>query len=375
MSEFVQLKVDSVYFEVERETLLKTPYFEALLTRWSTNEVQIEQSPEVFQKILYLLEEPYYCFPETHFQELDYYGILPPIKPLYRTTFQSTVKKLSESDGIKPENIIAQYIAERCFLYSQGNKYRYSSVERLWTLDFESNEIYYEIEQLLEPIKEYFRQNLATSLYRKLECMTFVNNLRHTIINCTQIPEVEVNSKELLAVSNGVINLQRMQFQKRQCEAHITNYHPVKYNPEVKTDELVSVLKQLLGDNLDQFKDVMKRLIFDRECLRVSFVGSFSSGKSTLAQLLQCTFTTIIIPRNDLTTRLHNYEMDTLYMIDEEDAVHLFRGLIEKHNEERIEMPYRFVRHLDDLTQHLINLYKISEIQDCASPLLTWLLN
>lgn len=77
MSERVRLNVGGVHFETTKETLMKAPYFEALLSRWHQDqqEIYIDRSGVGFEHVLNLLRDSSYDFPRQYKNELDYYCI------------------------------------------------------------------------------------------------------------------------------------------------------------------------------------------------------------------------------------------------------------------------------------------------------------
>jgi len=170
--EQIQIIAEGVHFEVEKEILMQVPYFEALISRWSEHDViQIEQSSKVFQEILYLLEEPYYCFPEEYVDELDYYGIAPPIQRLYENILSKTVKKLVRNESC---DVVAPYIAERCLRLYKGDKYMFHSGDGLWKRN--NDDLVFEIKTQLRKIIEYLPPNKNGLLrsYAHLNFMSFL---------------------------------------------------------------------------------------------------------------------------------------------------------------------------------------------------------
>jgi len=77
MSERIKLNVGGQHFETTKDTLIRAPYFEALLSRWISKEKEIfiDRSGSAFNHVLNLLRNPDYNFPHRYQEELNFYGV------------------------------------------------------------------------------------------------------------------------------------------------------------------------------------------------------------------------------------------------------------------------------------------------------------
>jgi len=78
MSNRVHLNVGGRHFETTKETLIQSPYFEALLNRWapdSSKEIFLDRSGKAFEHVLSFLRNPKYNVPFPYQSELEFYGL------------------------------------------------------------------------------------------------------------------------------------------------------------------------------------------------------------------------------------------------------------------------------------------------------------
>lgn len=70
----LSIEVGGKVFPVPREILLKSPYFELLLSL-DPEKIVVNRSRRGFRHVLEFLYDDNYSFPATHFHELDFYGV------------------------------------------------------------------------------------------------------------------------------------------------------------------------------------------------------------------------------------------------------------------------------------------------------------
>jgi len=175
-----------------------------------------------------------------------------------------------------------------------------------------------------------------------------------------------MNSKEWLSVENGVINIQTQEFRARCKEDHITSYYPVKYDLDVNTEELVTLFKQIMGDQLNKFKDALKKLILNKESLSISFQGATRFDQKALLQLIQSTFSAIRMPlKTDNPYSVLHYNKDTIYMIE---------GMVTTYLTRENNSIYMIIQN-----QHTIQMLRnpglVHNVEQYSSALLMLLLN
>lgn len=262
MSNCIQLNVGGQHFKTTREILIQSPYFEALLNRWSdqSGQLTLDEDPKVFREFLALLEEPYYSFPEEQLATLDYYQIEPPLKRLYQTTF---------SMALQQHELIVPYLAERTLLRHKERLYYYNSEKEYWS-----------------PFhQESFREEI-----RKAAEVFNVCPLASEVLNSSSIRVVEeLNSKEYIAFANGKLNWKTKEFTPRLREDHFTCYYLNEYHPDSKTEDLLVFLQTILGDDYFKLQPIVRKAIVETHSIWVT--GSKSAGKTSLCKLIQNAFT------------------------------------------------------------------------------------
>ena len=82
----ISLNISGQCFEVQKNTLIKIPYFHDMFDACGDdiNEIiPVNRSPHIFKHVLALVIDPLYLFPAKYAFELDFYGVVYEKKNLY----------------------------------------------------------------------------------------------------------------------------------------------------------------------------------------------------------------------------------------------------------------------------------------------------
>lgn len=97
--DIIKLNVGGIHFETTKDTLTKSPYFNAMFNgKWSVSEdeIFIDKSGKIFEHVLNLLRDPNYYYPEKYLSELDFYLINKPknIISIFKKEYIDDIKNL-----------------------------------------------------------------------------------------------------------------------------------------------------------------------------------------------------------------------------------------------------------------------------------------
>jgi len=93
----ITLNVSGQHFEVQKDTLIKIPYFRDMFDACGDNIneiIPVNRPPHIFKHVLALIIDPLYPFPAKYAFELDFYGIMYNKKYLY-DKYQELLDKMN----------------------------------------------------------------------------------------------------------------------------------------------------------------------------------------------------------------------------------------------------------------------------------------
>ena len=103
----ITLNVSGQHFEINKDSLMKIPYFHDMFDACDTNIDEIifvNRPSNIFKHVLALIIDPLYPYPKRYAFELDFYGILYNQSKLY-DKHQELIDKVNEINNKHQELI------------------------------------------------------------------------------------------------------------------------------------------------------------------------------------------------------------------------------------------------------------------------------